>query len=219
MDLPGKTEKVIRKNMRGVVVIPKLRFAPDAIIVDLVYFDVNQGRTNNLSLVLSWRYRMNSAFDPDPAVGSGAIPGFTEWAAFYNYYRVLHFNYDISLTNNEAFPLVCVTAPTNTDVGTNYASTNELLGQPYSASGSVGAKGGMDTLATKGHLDLGGFIGNSVQYSSDSTYAAAVTTNPTNMAFFNVGFISSTAFTAAGIMARCRLVYRVLFYDRKIVTT
>jgi hypothetical protein len=216
--LTGRTEKLARRQVRGIVRIPRLMFTPEAILVDLTYPDVTYTKNNVGSPFLSWRYRMNSVFDPDPALGSGSVPGYTYYSGGYGSYRVLTLGYSIDLSNLEASPLDIVAVPSNTDLGLNYAAVNELFGNPYASQALISAKGGMDRARLKGSIDIGEFWGNPGQYLNDDSFGGTVGANPGTLLFLNVGANSATNFTASnGVDFRVSLTYTVLWYKRLIV--
>jgi len=215
----GLSERLSKRNERRIVRIPKHLINPDAIIVDLVYIDTTFSRTNNASPFLSYRMRMNSIYDPDPALGSGAIPGYTMWSNQYTSYRVLKFSYDVEVINKEAFPIDVISCPTITDVGLNYASSSDLLGNPYANSHALSMLGGMDRCKFRGSIDQGQFSGSANQYLGDDAYGSGVGTNPSSMLFFNIAAVSSVNFTTAGIFTKGKYTYTTLFTRRAVQTT
>jgi len=176
---------------------------PDGTLVDLFYIDTTFSRNNVGGTVLSWRYRMNSAYDPDPLLGTGALTGFLEWAAFYTHYRVVDFGYDIQLANMETFPLLVVCCPSATDLGANYTYTDQIPEFPYGRKNILSAKTGDDKCRFRGSVDISKFEGTT-ESIYDSTFASAVTANPSNVRYFNVGAGSSAVF-ANGIFLSVRL--------------
>jgi hypothetical protein len=214
------SEEYCKTHLRRVRRIPKNFLTSDAIIVDLIYFDQTYSRTQNGFAFLSYRMRMNSAFDPDPALSSGAIPGFTDWANLYNSYRVLVFKYDIEVSNQEAFAIDVLTAPSTTDLGLNYTNSYDLLGNPFGKSHTLSAMGGMDKARFRGTIDLGQFSGNLVQYCGDDAFGSGVGTNPASIIYMNVAAVATLTFnTGKGIFTKGKFEYTVLFYGRKIQTT
>jgi hypothetical protein len=186
--------------------------APDAVVVDLFYQDPTETRNNAGGLVLSWRYRVNSVYDPDPLLGTGAISGFVEWAAFYDRYRVINFSYDVDIVNMENFPVALTAAPTLLDVGANYASTIDLAAFPYGSKRVLGSNAGQGRSKISGQLDLALFEGSPSVYT-DNNYSSVVNTNPVNIRFMNIGIIPQAALVN-GVYISSRMGYRVLFYQR-----
>jgi hypothetical protein len=186
--------------------------ADDTIRVKLKYYDTTMVRNNAGLTYLSWRYRMNSVYDPDPSLATGAISGFAEWAAIYSTYRVLSIIYQIKLANNEAFPLQVSTAPTFTDIGINALSSVDLAELKYAKYTMMAAKGGRDMVNLQGALRLDEIFGASYLY--DPTFNAAVTTNPSTILYLNVG-VNSPSPLVNGVTPAVRIIYDVLFYRRQ----
>jgi len=202
----------VKKYACGELLILYRNPAPDGVVVDLYYIDSVQTRNNAGNLISTWRYRVNSAFDPDPLLGTGAIPGFVEWAAFYDRYRVLDFMYDAQFSNLEAFPLQVVAAPSLLDLGANYASAVDIPGFPYGTKSLISTLGGQDRARLSGHLDLEKFEGSPTIYT-DNNYSGVVSGNPTNVRFMNFGLVSD-ANLVHGVFISMKLGFRTLFYQR-----
>jgi hypothetical protein len=193
---------------------------PDSVLVDLVYPDTTLTHTNNAFTYLSWRYRANSVYDPDPTIGSGSVPGYSFWATGYNSYRVISLGYSIDLSNLETSPVDVVACPSVADLGANYTAMNELFGNPYASQALLSAKGGMDRARLTGAIDLGQFWGNSGQYLNDDGFGGSVGGNPSVSLFLNVGGVSAAAFTTGnGLDYRITLTYTTLWYGRKILVS
>jgi hypothetical protein len=186
--------------------------ADDTIQVRLKYFDTNMTRNNAGLDYMSWRYRMNSAYDPDPSVATGAVSGFNEWAAIYSTYRVLAIVYEVAVANNEAFPLQLAVAPTFTDIGLNAPTSVDLAEVKFAKYTLMAAKGGQDRAKLTGALRLDEIFGASYLY--DSTFNSSVTTNPATILFLKVGLTSPSPLVS-GVTPAIRIWYDVLFYRRQ----
>ncbi len=211
--LTGLTEIEVRKVFQPKI-LPRLRYVPESVLVDLVFPDVTYNRNNVGSSFLSWRYRANSIYDPDPALGTGSVPGYTFWSGAYNNYLVIGLGYDIQVSNMESSPVDIVSWPSNNDLGLNYAGVSEMFGNPQASVNQIASKGGMDRAHLTGYIDLGKFSGNPTQYIAN--YFGLFGSNPASMPYFNIGGNCATAFTASnGLDIRVCLTYRVLMYNRK----
>lgn len=195
------------------------RGIPDAILTGIRYNDTNNGQfTNNTQIFTSRRWRLNSAYDPDPGLGSGSVQGFSEYAAMYNYYRVEKVRYEATILNKEPLPVQVIVAPTTADVGSNYSSIDELQELPFARNGACSQAGGQDRIRFRGVIPLGKLHGNQRQYLTDPQFAAAVNANPSTMYYLNIGAVTlGGAFTGNGLGLTLRLTYYVKFYDRKNV--
>lgn len=199
--------------------IPRNKFMTESVIVDLTYPDVVFNRNNSGAALLSWRYRMNSVFDPDPGVSSGAVPGHIEWAAFFSLYRVLEMSYTVDLANLEQSPVDVVIFPSQDDLGLNYSGLIEAFGNPYANQGMVSSKGGMDKVRLKGRIDIGKFYGLVTQYIGNDAYGASTAGNPSAFMYINLGGVSATNFTVSnGLDVRVTLKYTVFYHKRKFAT-
>jgi hypothetical protein len=188
--------------------------ADDTIRVRLKYYDTNMIRNNAGLDYMSWRYRMNSVYDPDPSVATGAISGFNEWAAIYSTYRVLSIEYEVAIANNETFPLQVAVAPTLTDIGLNSVNTADLAEIKFAKYTMLAAKGGQDRIRLRGALRMDMIFGTSYLY--DSTFNSAVTTNPATILYINVGLTGPSPLVN-GVTPAVRIWYDVLFYRRQNV--
>jgi hypothetical protein len=201
--------------------LPKqCRIVPDKYITNLVFYDVTN-HANVGSATVQWRYR-NSAYDPDPALGTGAIAGFTELATLYTTYRVLRLEYKMVFYNSENFPVQVSIAPTSTDPGTNALSASNVDELPFSQTAYLSAKGGQDRGTVIGKLDFGKFMGIPSQYKSEINYAAAITTNPVSLLYLCVAVSSAqgSVFTLNnGVPMTIKIVYIVEFYNRTTLTS
>jgi hypothetical protein len=208
------------EHIRKVERIPKNYLVSDAIIVDLIYFDSTYTRVNPGSAYMSYRMRMNSIYDPDPALGTGAIPGYTEWANFFNSYRVLKFKYDLEVSNQEAFPQDVLVCPSRSDLGVNYVNIYDFLGNPRGKSHTISSTGGQDRCRFLDEIDLGQYYGNPSQYLGDDGFGGSAGGNPAVMLFFNIATLSTANQTAAkGIFTKGKYTFTVLMHGRSIQTT
>jgi len=188
---------------------------PDNVVVELYYQDTVPTRNNVGGSVCSWRYRINSCYDPDPLLGTGAVSGFSEWAAMYTHYRVISFAYDVQLSNMESFPLVALCAPTLLDPGANYTGTDQFSELPFGRKSILSAKGGSDRCRFRDSFSIARFEG-SQEPLTDQSFSSQTTTNPAMIRFFNIGVDSSSPLVN-GVFASVRLSFLVQFYARTLV--
>ncbi len=214
-NLDGSSERVITRNVQGVISIPRNVFAPPAIIVDLFYVDLRVDN-NAGSTYTSYRLRINGAYDPDPALGSGALPGFTEWAAIYRNYRVIKYEIEAEVSNLEAFPITVVASPSQADLGLNYSNLFNLMANPGAVSRQLSAKGGIDRDRFKITLDLGTYYGNTIQWFGNDSFGATTSANPTTLFYMNVGCVASSNLVS-GFTSRTIHRYRLLFSGRGVL--
>jgi len=181
----------------------------------LHYDDNSIARTNAGSLICNWRYR-TSAFDPDPVLLSGALPGFTEKAAMYTAYRVVAMKWTITLISNELFPLVGYVVPLTADPGANVATGLSLAANAKGQIRGLSAIGGTGAHFS-GFLKCANFYGiRGWDYDDDMN--APVTGNPLVMIYLVAGVNSPSILTAGGVVVTGRISFCVVFNRRKNLT-
>jgi hypothetical protein len=208
--------KAVNKDNQYIAGIPYVmhgRSLPDCAVVDLFYQETVPLRNNAGSQYISWRYRLNSAYDPDPALASGALSGFIEYAAQFSIYRVLSNSWEVKISNREAFPITTVVCPTPVDVGLNYVNVDQLPEFPYGKSNDCSASGGLDRCVFQGSIDLEKLFG-STSWRADTGVAALINANPTTLMYLNIGAYAGGTVFVNGIFASVRVRYRVHFYRR-----
>jgi hypothetical protein len=192
------------------------RSFPDTVVTRLVYQDTIFNRNNVGGVVCSWRYRINSAYDPDPLLGTGAISGFAEWAAIFTHYRILDMAYDAQIANNEAFPLMVVAAPTLLDLGANSSNLDQIPELPYGRKQILSAKGGYDKCRIRGRVSIPKLEG-SREPITDQSFASQTTTNPAMIRFMNFGFTGGSLPLVNGVFISLKLTYTVSFFARTAI--
>lgn len=214
-----------RSKGRGTVTDPAVKLSSthvirsvfdDSIIVSLHYNDPAMSRNNASALLCSWRYRMNSVYDPDPLVGSASVSGFTEWSSIYSTYRVIEFKYEITIANQEAYPLQVSVCPTQFDLGANSTAVPEFGEAKYGRQTIISTTGGQDRCRMIGKINLTKFFGPSYLY--DATFNSAVTSNPSTLLYFNIGLYTPSVLVK-GVVTSVRLTYVTQFYRRQNVFT
>jgi len=182
----------------------------------LNYVDSTLVRNNAGSNYLVFYMRLNSAYDPDPLLLSGSLSGFSEWAAFYQYYRVEKVQISWGVVNKEAFPVkvgfLATAAPV--PISGQLAAINTLENGEAQGPATVSQAGGQDRAMLIRTYDLAKIWGNTAQYRADDNWGAVTNTNP--------GFLVQGAFVAYasnnfvnGLDSDLRLRFQVKFYARK----
>lgn len=159
------------------------------------------------------RFNPNNAYQPDPAVTAGTVPGYADWAGLYGFYRVMGYSYFIQCSNNEAFAVTPFVLNMNADPGTaspaSYAvNRNCFLGQ-------MSAKGGVDhyRFRTRSPYTISYIVGEASP-KIDDTYRAGIAAAPADLTWLAVGVSSVTgANLALGAAFTLELSLYVKFYD------
>jgi hypothetical protein len=174
------------------------------IVLDLV--------TNVGGTAASIRFR-TEAYDVDPALASTAMPGFTEFAAFYQRYRTLSMGYKFSAANQEAFPNAIihgysVSSIASGSLGITYA------GNPLFSTGILGPNTGMSKGTFRKNATIVKIAGTSQPLYDDlytgSTTSATLATFGTVYCHF--GILSPQPLTALGVLVQAEISLRIRFY-------
>lgn len=191
----------------------RLAVMPDRLRVHLIYVDQVQQRNNAGTKYVSWRYR-SSAYDPDPALGTGAIPGFTDFTNFYGTYRVHRMRLEADIVNIETFAVTIKVVPAPTDPGANTAIISEFAdANPRGFSKILGGSSAQNRakMVTRWYpvIKIEGSIG--AQF--DPNFAAAVNANPANVMYIG---ITTAAYLVHvnGVATNIKVHYDVEFFNR-----
>lgn len=207
----------------------RIRGGPKTIISDrslvkLTYIDTTRSTINNAGgSNANIRYAPTGIFDIDPHIASAAIPGYSEWANFYNYYRVHAFKYRVDFANLEtsSVPMTVYCIPvTPTDPGDNvaFATASEYPGNPFFKYKWITSKGGMDRATLTGYVNCKKFVG-SKSYDYDDNYSALVSGVPISNIWLVVGATSANTTFTLGLAYQARITCYIEFYGRKRLNT
>jgi len=191
----------------------RLAVFPDRLRVHLIYADQIQVRNNVGVKYVSWRYR-SSAYDPDPALGTGAIPGFTDFSNFYGNYRVHRMKLDFSVSNSETFGIAVKTIPTPTDPGANTAIISEFAdANPRGISRLLAGSSAQNRcrIVTPWYTVI--TIEGSIGAQFDPNFSASVTSNPVNVIYIGLT-TACPSVHAGGIVTTVKVHYDLEFFNR-----
>jgi len=211
-DVSETSRGQVFKSATPGVVVPEISY------VKLHYFA--QYTINNATLKYADnRFVMNGVYDVDPLVGSTAIAGFSELAAFYQSYRALKCTVRVDFSNLEAFPVNVYMLPSrnpSTDPGSNNVGGLDWLMNPLSKYKQLSAVGGMDRCTLGQTVDFPTVY--SKQVLTDDSYSAAVTANPSLKLYHIVGVTSGTNLVS-GIAVTVHYTIWTQFYTPKLLLT
>lgn len=189
------------------------RFAPDRLICRLVYQDPTSYRTfTGTSNAMNWAYR-SSAYDPDPAVLSGAIPGFAELANMYSFYCVHSIDAEIEIANQNTESVVAVLWPSNVIQSVNsltLADLAEYSTNVYGEARVLSNQAGMNRALFRTSAAGKQLVGD--RFKTDLDYSGSTAGNPTLMYGINIGVYDPYANFTYGVVVRARLIYQVEFF-------
>jgi len=183
---------------------------PQEYVTNLTY--TTTGVLNSVGALLSSVKYRTEAFDVDPALGSTAMPGFTELASIYARYRTLAISYKIHYSNNEVFPLQILAGFSNSSISTGTLTSN-FAGNPTFQSRIAGPIGGTCTGTVKGYTTIVAFSGTKQPLYDDvftgSTTSATLGTAGT--VYANFGIISTLPVLSAGCAIDVRITLTIQF--------
>jgi len=213
-NFPGKRED------RLVRLVEPGRFCPDRTFVRLRFNDITVVRNGpGASKNMNYAYR-SSAYDPDPALGTGAIPGFVELANMYLEYRVHKMVAHVNVVNEETNAIILVGWASNVGASVNSLSASDIL----EFSSNKGAKQsilGKDVGQSRGSIvitaDGLSLVGPS--FLTDPNYSASTSSNPSSPFYINLGVTKPQSNLAFGISVQTYVVYDVEFFSRRTLET
>jgi len=191
----------------------RLAVIPDRLRVHLIYADQIQQRNNVGVKYVSWRYR-SSAYDPDPALGTGAIPGFTDFTNFYGNYRVHRMKLEWDCVNIESFAVTVKVVPTPTDPGANTAVISEFAdANPRGFSKILAGSSAQNRCKMNSPWYQVIKIEGSIGAQFDPNFAAAVNANPANVMYIGLT-TASYLVHVNGVITTVKVHYDVEFFNR-----
>jgi len=158
------------------------------------------------------RFYSNSAYTPLVGASSGLTPGFSHWANFYGFYRVIAYSYDITFVNNQAFALDCFVLNTNNDPGTT--ASVQVQANPLTQHKTLSGAGGMDKVRFTKLLTIA-HVAGTIAPETGETYRALINADPADLFWIGVG-IKSVGGSTVTLGAACQvyLTQYVRFFDR-----
>lgn len=222
--LANKTRRPKRKNARNKLDKLSLRaertyrlktpgrFAPDRLRCVLVYQDTTDTRTVTSSNAMNWGYR-SSAYDPDPAALSGAIPGFVELSNLYTSYCVHSMNLQLEVANQNSEAAILVTWPSNVLQNTNSltkADLAEYSGNVRAQSHFLGNSNGINIMKINTTASAMQLVGP--RFKTDLDYSSSTSTNPVEMYYINIGAYCPFGNFTYALGTRARVLYDIEFF-------
>jgi len=166
-----------------------------------------------LNVTSGWtniRFSPTAAFDVDPVIGSTAMPGFTELAGIYRFYRVRGSSIIADFGNLDALAGIAVVCPVNFDPTSNTTLFQQYLSSRSARMKPLGLASGNGVAQIKHHLtdrDFGGALSVAID-----TYTASVTAIPTNNIWWLVGAYLS-AIQTNGVFVAVEIDIDVEFFE------
>lgn len=185
--------------------------------VGLRFYD--QVIVSSASQYAAYRFNPNCAYDVDPTLGSTATAGFNEAAAYYNFYRVISYSYDIVVMNREAFPLNVFVINCNLDPGTSTAYRT-YMGNQFTSFKSISPQlGGKPSVRFRGSYTVSQIVG-SLEPEYDNDWRAVTTSTPNDKIFLGIGADSAGGPNLTnGFTLTITITMHTRFYERKTLTS
>lgn len=175
------------------------------------------GTSSGAGPILVRRYNPNSIWQPEAGGSTGVVPAYSEWAAFFGFYRVVGYEYTVTMTNKEAFDVQTYIVNSNNDPGTTAPAT--LTSNPLCKWKMLSAKGGLDKVSYSHKYNLEQILGTDTCYTADS-YRSLIGASPADITWLGIGAQSLTgANLTNGVDIALTLVMRTVMYDRLLLTS
>ena len=172
--------------------------------------------TLSTSVFTGTRFRLSSLFDPEFVAVGHQPRGFDELAAIYNKYRVMGTAVKIQPTitagpGNTAF--ICLQAyPWSTGNVTSFNEAKEAINSSAILASSD------RPMTIKKYFPTYKSLGVTKRdFMSDESYAAVVTTNPSNSAMLHLGVASPDQSTLTTVTCNVTFVFYCQFSERRIL--
>lgn len=154
-------------------------------------------------------FRLNSVFDPDFSGVGSTVAGYTQAAAVYSRYRVMHFSADVEILNQGVSGLYafCVVNPLNT-VGTNFSN---IMAQRNVWQKAISSKDGNGAVKHRVSGPIGVFYGvPQSQVRIEDDFAGLTSGHPSNAVYMHVGVYNPAA-AAGNAVLNIRITYDVIW--------
>lgn len=163
------------------------------------------------------RYRLNSAYDPTPAIASNQPLGFDQYTNIFQRYLVYGGNWEVhignQLTTGPGLAVVGCWVTTENDVpatATMWSSTNGAQSKLISSS-----SGGPSVAVFKGKINIARAFGvPKKNIWVEENYEANINANPTNQLFLNVFTIGQGA-TTSFVTIHTKIYMKIRFSGRR----
>jgi hypothetical protein len=139
--------------------------------------------------VNAYQFRMNSLFDPDFTGTGGQPTDFDQWMALYTRYRVLSCHIDIDVVNVTSVTYVRACCAPSADSSPTL-TWNGIAGL-RDAHIPSSARAGYVCNVSKTYLVCDAFGINEEALMSENNYTGTAGTNPTSVAYLNIGIATS----------------------------
>lgn len=160
-------------------------------------------------------YSANSLFDPRQSLGGEQPPGFDEWSAFYNRYRVLSSTIKVELiplTNTLTSMVDCVILPSrsNPSLLTTFDAIRTNTFAKHAICTNLDA-GDIKTVAN--YVNIGKFMGEDIR--TQNIFSALISSDPNTQVFWQIFTTAADGASEHTIRLRITISYWGEMFDRK----
>jgi len=171
-------------------------FMPDRYRTTLRYEEA--GNLTNVGFInANIRFQISYLSHLGSGGGVTAVPGFSELAGLYRFYRVNGFRAKCLMSNQETFAVQTYICPTNADPGINTASFTAYLSSRDSVRDIVGPLTGMGVSRHTLPMTTVASFGGSATYTDMADFYSGQTgaaTAPANSMWFMLGALGSAVY-------------------------
>ncbi len=179
--------------------------------------------TNSGSAYAGKMLYANNLYDPDPAILTSSVAGYTDNMNFYFYCLPVTVNTKVVLTNREAFPVKCCVLFSIQQADTLFSSTQNIidLGEnPISTEWhELSSAGGQDRATLRLKVNLARANGNEFEYNGNAqSYSCQPTSGPPFPMFMSVlVYSSSNNFTSSGVGVSWTMKWDCRLWSRRLI--
>jgi len=185
--------------------------APDTYVTKFTYAQIVQ--LNAVTPCV--RYKANSAYDVNPALGSTNMIGFLEHMALYKRYRVIDYTYNITVVNADPVPVVVYICNLNFDPTTSVTNYYNYARNPYGQYTTLGVGGNTKHVFAR-TMKVTKIYGSDIE-SSDQFYGTDAS-DPGNLVWLGIGSQSGIATgVTTGISVNVTITMRCRLFERKVL--
>lgn len=159
--------------------------------------------------------KINTVYDPDPHILGGSVPGVSEFAAFYKYFRVMAFRVRLTVMNtsqnfNSLYVPVFLGAWPARVVASGSESYLTAAAQPLAVSGIADHVSALETITP--WISVPFLIGRTdEEYASNVNYWGQGTIDPAVLVYYNLMLFAPSASSA---VVNYSIEFKVVWFER-----
>lgn len=144
--------------------------------------------------------------------GGNAPAEFVQYATLYDMYRPVAVEMEVTLANNESFPVAVAYAFTAENPGVA-APYDQMAAERIGQNALLSGKGGQDRVKWRRFIRFSDIVGSNV-VETDDTYRALINAVPADTVWFSIGtFSPSGSNLTLGVAFQIRFKMHIRFYN------